>query len=324
MPKVIRIERFGGPEVMELRDERAPVPGRGEVLVRHTAIGLNYLDVYHREGHYPLALPSGLGVAGAGIVEALGEGVTGVRRGDRVAYAGIGPGSYAELRTVPEEKLVPLPEGCDDALVAATLQQGITAYFLLHEVYPLKAGDTILFHAAAGGVGTIACQWAQRLGATVIGTAGGADKVAHAAGLGCAAVIDYRHEDVAERVRAITGGTGVAAVFDSVGRDTFEGSLASLRPYGTLVSFGSSSGDPPPLDINRLGEKGSLYLTRPRFVHYARRREDLLRMAQAYFAFLDDPRTQVAIGRRFALAEAADAHRAMQRRETIGSSVLVP
>jgi NADPH2:quinone reductase len=235
-----------------------------------------------------------------------------VRRGDRVAYAGIGPGSYAELRTVPEEKLVPLPEGCDDALVAATLQQGITAYFLLHEVYPLKAGDTILFHAAAGGVGTIACQWAQRLGATVIGTAG------------CAAVIDYRHEDVAERVRAITGGTGVAAVFDSVGRDTFEGSLASLRPYGTLVSFGSSSGDPPPLDINRLGEKGSLYLTRPRFVHYARRREDLLRMAQAYFAFLDDPRTQVAIGRRFALAEAADAHRAMQRRETIGSSVLVP
>lgn len=321
MNRIVRIERFGEPDVMRLRDEPVPVPQPGTVLVRHTAVGLNYLDIYQRQGHYPLPLPSGLGVAGAGVVEAIGDGVEAAMLGRRVAYAGIGPGSYADVRLVASDRLVPLPEHVDDALAAATLQQGITACFMLTDVFPVRPGQAILFHAAAGGLGTIACQWAARLGSTVIGTIGSEAKARHALAHGCHHVINYARENIVERIRALTDGQGVSVVYDSVGQSTFAASLDSLALRGTLVSFGSASGDPPPLDANDLGAKGSLYLTRPRFVHYARSRENLLRYAEAYFAQLCGG-LRVLVGQSFGLDEVADAHRAMERRETLGSSVI--
>jgi NADPH2:quinone reductase len=289
--------------------------------VRHTAIGLNYLDIYHREGHYPLPLPTGLGVAGAGIVEAVGEGVETVAAGERVAYAGVDPGSYADTRLVAADRLVPVPDGIDDAVAAATLQQGIASCFLLNDVFEVLPGQFVMIHAAAGGIGTIACQWAKKLGATVIGTVGSDAKAVHAHSHGCDHVIVYSRESVADRVRAITGGAGVAVVYDSVGKATFDASLDSLALRGTLVSFGSASGDPPPLDVNALGAKGSLYLTRPRFVHYTRSRESLLRYAEAYFSEIQSG-LRVVIGQSFRLEDVADAHRLMESRQTVGSSVI--
>jgi NADPH2:quinone reductase len=324
MDLAVRIRDFGRPEVMQLEPSRAEAPGPQQARVRHTAIGLNYLDIYHRQGDYPLPLPTGLGVAGAGVVEATGSEVTEVRVGQRVAYAGVPPGSYAHARLVNADRLVPLPDSIGDELAAATLQQGITARFLLRDVYCVKPGDWILFHAAAGGLGTIACQWAKRLGARVIGTVGSAAKAAHAQRHGCDQVIDYSREDVRSRVMDITGGQGVQAVYDSVGQATFEASLRSLALRGTLVSFGSASGAPPAVDLHRLGELGSLYVTRPRFVHYAQRRGDLLAMASDYFARLAAGELSVTVSQRYPLSQVAQAHGDMEARKTIGSSVLIP
>ncbi len=306
---------------MDLRREDVPAPSLGTALIRHTAVGLNYLDIYQREGHYPLPLPTGLGVAGAGLVEAIGEGVTGVKVGDRVTYAGIGPGSYADARLVPADRLVPMPDGFDEAIAAATLQQGITACFLLHDVFKVSRGDFVMFHAAAGDLGTIACQWAKRLGATVIGTVGSDEKAAHAFAHGCDHVIVYSRENVADRVRDITNGAGVAVVYDSVGKSTLEGSLNSLALRGLLVSFGSASGDPAPIEAGALGAKGSLYLTRPRFVHYAQERSRLLGYADAYFSEIERG-LKAKVAQSFALEEVADAHRFMESRKSVGSSVI--
>lgn len=324
MNQAIRIHGFGDPDVMSWEPASVPEPGAGQALVRHTAIGLNYLDIYQRQGHYPLPLPSGLGVAGAGVVEAVGAGVTVVRPGDRVVYAGVPPGSYAHARLVAADRLVPLPAGVHEALAAATLQQGITARFLLKDVVAVKPGDTVLFHAAAGGVGTIACQWARLLGARVIGTVSSDEKAAHAREHGCHDVIVTRREDVAQRVADLTRGRGVQVVYDSVGQDTWQASLQSLAMRGVLVSFGSASGLVPAVDINALAERGSLYLTRPRFVHYTARRDDLLTMAADYFALLQQGALEVRIGQQYRFDQIVQAHRDMEGRATIGSSVLVP
>jgi len=324
MNRAIRIHSFGAPDVMTWEPVSTPDPGEGQVLVRHTAIGLNYLDIYQRQGHYPLPLPSGLGVAGVGIVESIGSGVTDIRPGDRVGYAGVPPGSYAHARLVAADRLVPLPEGIEDAVVAATLQQGVTARFLLNDVYATQPGDTVLFHAAAGGVGSIACQWAKRLGAHVIGTVSSDEKAAHAKAHGCDDVIIYTREKIVPRVAEITAGRGVQVVYDSVGQDTYQDSLASLAMRGTFVSFGSASGPLPPVDVNALAERGSLYLTRPRFVHYTSRREDLLAMASDYFSTLLDGTVRIRVGQRYGFDEVVRAHRNMEARATIGSSVLMP
>ena len=321
MNRIVRIERFGEPDVMRLHDEQIPAPEPGTVLVRHTAVGLNYLDIYQRQGHYPLPLPTGLGVAGAGIVEALGKGVQTLTVGQRVAYAGIDPGSYGHYRLVAADRLVPLPDDVNDTIAAATLQQGITACFLLTEVFPVRRGQAILFHAAAGGLGTIAGQWAKQLGAIVIGTVGSGAKAEHARAHGYDHVINYTRENISERVRSLTDGKGVSVVYDSVGLSTCQASLDSLAFRGTLVSFGSASGDPPPLDVNVLGAKGSLYLTRPRFVHYAQSRQSLLRYAESYFSNLRNG-LRVVVGQSFDLNQVAEAHRRMEKRETVGSSVI--
>ncbi len=324
MNQAVRIHRFGDAQAMEWESVAVPEPGAGQAIVTHAAVGLNYLDIYQRQGHYPLSLPSGLGVAGAGTVTAIGAGVTDVRIGDHVAYAGVPPGSYAHARVVDADRLVPLPAGIGDDVAAATLQQGVTACFLLKRVYAVQPGDTVVFHAAAGGVGTIACQWARLLGAQVIGTVGSDAKAAHALAHGCDHVIVYTREDVALRVNALTGGRGARVVYDAVGQDTFRASVLSLGLRGTLVSFGSASGPVPPIDINLLAEQGSLYMTRPRFVHYAARREDLLAMAADYFELLASGAVKVHLGQRYAFADVARAHRDMERRATVGSSVLVP
>lgn len=319
--RAVRIRAFGSPDVLEVCHQTIPEVQPGTVRVRHMAVGLNYLDVYHREGHYPLPLPTGLGVAGAGFVHAVSEGVTTVTPGDRVAYAGIGPGSYADYRLVDAERLVKLPEDIDFQRAAAALQQGITASFLLTEVTTIGPGDWVLFHAAAGGLGLIACQWAKRLGAKVIGTVGSERKRAHALANGCDHVIDYAAEDVPERVDEITDGAGVKVVYDSVGAATIRSSIASLATRGLLVSFGAASGEPPAIELDDLGKAGSLYMTRPRLVHYTRSREQLIRHCEAYFSQI---RTglNVTIGQTFELHDIAHAHRMMESRRTIGSSII--
>lgn len=324
MDQAVRIREFGASDVMRLEPAQLEEPGPRQARIRHRAIGLNYLDIYHRQGDYPLPLPTGLGVAGAGIVEAIGNEVDEVQVGQRVAYAGVPPGSYANARLVSADRLVPLPADVSDELGAATLQQGITARFLLHDVCAVKAGDWILFHAAAGGLGTIACQWAARLGARVIGTVGGPEKAEHARRHGCEQVIDYTREDVHARVSEITAGEGVRVAYDSVGKATHASSLRSLGMRGTLVSFGSASGPPPEVDLHQISELGSLYVTRPRFVHYVRKRDDLLAMAGHYFGMLAQGQLSVGVSQRYALADVAQAHRDMEARKTVGSSVLIP
>lgn len=324
MENAIRLHSFGAPQAMRMERTRIEEPAPNQVRVRHTAIGLNYLDIYHRQGDYPLSLPTGLGVAGAGIVEAIGSAVTEVRVGDRVAYAGVPPGSYAESRVVAADRLVAVPEDIEDDIAAATLQQGVTARFLLKDVYKVRAGDHILFHAAAGGLGTIACQWATALGAEVIGTVSSAVKAEHAGAHGCKHVIINAQEQIASRVKDITGGAGVQVVYDSVGKDTWEQSIRSLAMRGTMVSFGSASGPVPLIDVNQISELGSLYLTRPRFVHYTRQRKDLVSMAGDYFRILAEGKVHVRIEQRYALADVAQAHADMEARKTVGSSVLIP
>jgi len=322
--RAIRIHAPGGVEALRWEEVDIRPPGDGEALVRHTAVGVNYIDVYHRTGLYPVPLPAVLGVEAAGVVEAIGPGVTEVATGDRVAYAGGPFGAYAERNVVPAERLVRLPAAIGDEQAAAMMLKGLTAQYLLRRTYRVKPGDTILFHAAAGGVGLIACQWAKHLGATVIGTAGSDAKAELARVHGCAHVIVYTREHFPERVRALTGGAGVPVVYDSVGQATFEGSLDCLAPLGLMVTFGNASGPVPPVNLALLAMKGSLFLTRPTFMTYTARREDLVAAVAELFAVVESGAVKVSINHRYPLAEAAAAHRALEARETTGSIVLVP
>ena len=325
MPKAIRIHRTGGPDAMRWEDVEVAAPGPGEVRIRHEAVGLNYIDVYFRTGLYPApSLPFSPGMEGAGVVEAVGEGVGSVAVGDRVAYAAPPVGSYAEERLMPAGKVVKVPAGIDSQQAAAMMLQGMTVEYLLRRTYPVRSGETILFHAAAGGVGLIACQWAKALGATVIGTVGSDEKAALARAHGCDHPIVYTRENFTERVRALTDGAGVPVIYDAVGRDTFEGSLDCLRPRGTLVSFGQSSGKIDPFDVGILSAKGSLYLTRPTLMTYTASRADLEASAQALFDVVGRGVVRIAVNQTFPLAEAAAAHRALESRQTTGSTILLP
>ena len=325
MTRAIRIHRTGGPEVLQLENVDPGKPGPGQALVRHKAIGINFIDTYHRSGLYPLpSLPHGIGGEGAGVVEAVGAGVTVVKPGDRVAYAGVAPGSYAEARLVPVDRLVPLPDGVDERSAAAMMLKGMTAEYLIRRTFKVEAGMTVLFHAAAGGVGSIACQWLKHLGATVIGTVGSDAKAALARAHGCDHPIVYTRENVVEKVRALTGGRGVPVVFDGVGRTTFEMSLDCLARRGTMVGFGNASGAAAPLDPLVLSRKGSLYLTRPTLNDYTVTREELLGSASALFDVVRKGAVTIEIGRTWPLAEAAAAHRALESRETTGSLLLLP
>ena len=324
MPKAIRITATGGPEVLRWEDVEVGEPGEGQARVRHTAVGVNFIDTYHRSGLYPLPLPSGLGSEAAGVVEAVGPGVTVVRPGDRVAYAGGPPGSYAEARVLPAGILVPIPEGVEDRTAAAVMLKGMTVQYLIRRTYPVKAGEAVLFHAAAGGVGLIACQWLKALGATVIGTVGSDEKAEVARAHGCDHVIVSTREDVARRVREINGGSGVPVVYDSVGKDTFLGSLDCLKPRGLLVSFGNSSGKVTPFDIGILTQKGSLYLTRPSLATYTATRADLEATAREVFEVIREGKVKVEIRHRYPLAAAEQVHRDLEGRRTVGSIVMIP
>lgn len=320
--KAQRIHAPGGPEVLRFEDVEIGAPGPGQALVRHTAIGVNFIDCYHRSGLYPVPLPAIVGSEGAGRVEAVGPGVTELAAGDRVAYAGV-MGAYAEARLIDAAKLVKLPDAIDDKTAAAAMLKGMTAEYLLRRTYPVRTGDTILFHAAAGGVGSIACQWAKRLGATVIGTVGSDAKVALAREAGCDHVLVTSRDDVAARVRELTGGAGVRAVYDGVGKDTFAASLDSLAVRGVLVSFGQSSGSIPAFDLMTLSKKGGLYLTRPTLNHYTATRAELVESASALF---DAIRSGVRVDAQqtWPLSDAAEAHRALEARRTTGASLLLP
>lgn len=324
MPNAIRFHQTGGPEVLAWENVELPPPAPGEATVQQAAIGLNFIDVYHRKGLYPLALPSGIGMEGAGTVLAVGEGVTEVAVGDRVAYAGMPLGAYAEARNLPAHRLLKLPDGIAFDTGAAMMLQGLTAAYLLRKTYPVKAGDAVLIHAAAGGVGLIACQWAKALGATVIGTVGSPAKAELALAHGCDHVIDYRAEAFAPKVRELTGGAGVHVVYDGVGQDTFAGSLDSLRQMGLMVSYGNASGPVPAVDLLQLSQKGSLFITRPTLMHYTARREDLVELGQALFAEVLAGRVKIEINQRYALRDAAQAHRDLEARQTTGSTILVP
>ena len=324
MTHAIRLHQAGAPELMQWESIALPPPAAGEVRLRHHAIGLNYIDTYHRSGLYPLPLPSGLGQEGAGVVEAVGEGVSEVAVGDRVAYATAPLGAYAEARNVPADVLVPLPDALSFEQGAAMLMQGLTAQYLLRRTYRVQAGDTILVHAAAGGVGTIMCQWAKALGATVIGTVGSEHKAELARANGCDHPIVYTRENFARRVRELTDGEGVPVVFDSIGKDTFMDSLACLRPLGLMVSFGNASGAVPLVDIGVLARMGSLFLTRPTLFTYAAKRSELLAMASELFDLVVAGTLRVEINQRYALKDVAQAHRDLEGRRTSASSILLP
>lgn len=325
MTKAIRIHETGGPEVMRWEEVTIGDPGPGEIRVRHNAVGLNYIDVYHRTGLYPLpSLPSGLGLEAAGMVEAIGEGVTEVAIGERVAYASPPLGAYAEARLLPADRVVSLPDAIDDRTAAAMMLQGMTAQYLLRRTYRVQPGDTILVHAAAGGVGLIACQWARHLGATVIGTVGNDEKAELARAHGCHHTIVYTRENFVERVREITSGQGVAVVYDAVGKDTFMGSLDCLQPLGMMVSFGNASGPVPAFEPAILSTKGSLFLTRPTLMHYTAKREDLLASAAELFEVVTSGAVKIEVRQTYPLAEAAQAHRDLEARKTTGSTVLLP
>ncbi|CAN7707040.1 quinone oxidoreductase [Pseudoduganella sp. LjRoot289] len=324
MSKAIIMTRTGGPEVMEYVDVEVGAPGPGEATVRHAAIGLNFIDVYFRTGLYPQPLPAGLGMEGAGVVEAVGEGVTEVKVGDRVAYAGRPNGAYAQVRNMPSEQLLVLPDKIDFDTAAAMMLQGLTVQYLFHRTVALKAGDTVLFHAAAGGVGLIACQWAKVLGVNLIGTVGSDEKAALAIEHGAAHVINYNKENFTERVKEITGGKGVSVVYDSIGKDTFFGSLDCLAPLGMMVSFGNASGPVPPFNLGELASRGSLYITRPTLMAHTAKRENLEAMAKSLFGVVSSGEVQVAVKQRYNLADVAQAHIDLESRKTSGSSILIP
>jgi NADPH2:quinone reductase len=318
----IRIHEYGGPAVLQWEEIDLPQPGPGEARIRHTAIGLNLIDTYHRSGLYPLELPSGIGSEAAGVVEAIGEGVTDVAVGDRVVYTGMPIGSYAEQRNFAVDRLVPIPGTISDAVAAAMLLKGLTAWYLLRRSYRVQEGDPILLYAAAGGVGSLASQWAKQLGAKVIGVVSTQEKAELARSQGCDHII-LADDDIAARARELTGGEGVAAVYDSVGKDTFTASLDALRFHGTLVSFGNASGPVEPFSPLELAQRGSLYVTRPVLFHFIRTRAELLAACEELFAALDAG-MQVRIGQTYALENAAQAHLDIEARLTTGSTVLVP
>ncbi|TMH63228.1 MAG: quinone oxidoreductase [Betaproteobacteria bacterium] len=324
MPNAIRFSQTGGPEVLKWEAVTVGDPGPGEARVRHTAIGLNFIDTYQRSGLYKLALPSGLGGEGAGVVEAVGAGVTDIKIGDRVAYCGGPPGAYAEVRVMPADRLVKLPDGISERTAATLMLKGLTVQYLLRQTFPLKGGETILFHAAAGGVGSIACQWTRALGVTMIGTVGSDEKAAIAKTNGCAHTIVYTRENFVERVKQITGGKGVPVVYDAVGKDTFPASLDCLSPRGMFVSFGNSSGPIAAFDILLLSQKGSLYATRPTLVTYTATRAALLAMAAEMFELVKAGKIVSEARQTYPLKDVAQAHRDLEARKTTGSTLLLP
>jgi NADPH2:quinone reductase len=324
MPRAIRIHAPGGPEAMKWEEVAIGDPGPGEARIQHTAVGVNYIDTYHRSGLYKVPLPSGLGSEGAGVVEAVGSGVDWIKPGDRVAYCGGPLGSYSEARVMPAERLVKLPDGISDRVAATLMLKGLTTQYLFRQIHKLKAGDTILFHAAAGGVGLIACRWARALGVTMIGTVGSDEKAALAKANGCTHTIVYTKENFVERVKALTGGKGVPVVYDGIGKDTFPASLDCLVPRGLFVSYGNASGPVPPFDILLLSQKGSLVVTRPTLFTFAKDRESIAAMSGELFdlvlagKIVSEPRQTVP------LKDAAEAHRALESRRTTGATILVP
>ena len=322
MARAIRIHESGGPDVLRWEDVPVPDPGPGEARIRQRAIGVNFIDVYQRNGLYPVPLPAVLGNEAAGVVDAVGPNVTDLKVGDRVAYAGL-PGAYAQARTVPAERLVKLPAGIGDELAAAIMLKGMTAEYLLRRTHPVVPGETVVFHAAAGGVGQIACQWAKALGATVIGTVGSAAKIDVARQHGCDHVL-VTGPDLAARVRELTDGAGAHVVYDGVGKDTWEASLDSLRPRGMMVSFGNASGPVPAFLPLVLTMKGSLFLTRPSLAHYVATREELAASAAAVFEAIRSGAVRVEVRHRYPLAEAARAHTDLEGRRTTGPVVLIP
>jgi NADPH2:quinone reductase len=324
MPHAIRIHAHGGPEVLQWEAVEPSDPGPGEVLIRQTAIGLNFIDVYERTGLYPGALPLVPGREGAGVVEAVGPKVRGLAAGDRVAYVSAQPGAYAQERVMPADRVVKIPDGVSDRLAAAAMLKGLTAQFLLRRTYKVRKGDAVLIHAAAGGVGSIASQWARELGATVIGVVGNDAKAAIAREQGCHHVLVSGRDDLAARVRDITGGHGAQVVYDSVGKDTFLASLDCLRPLGMMVTYGNASGPVPPVAPLELARRGSLFLTRPTLFHYIARRVELERAARDLFEVIGRGAVRIEIGQTCALQDAAQAHRDLEARRTIGSTVMIP
>lgn len=324
MTHAIRFHSTGGPQVLRWEEVDLTAPGFGEALVHHTAVGVNFIDTYHRTGLYPVALPSGLGMEAAGVVDAVGEGVTEVRVGQRVAYACQPLGAYAQARTIRADRLVPLPAGVDDFTAAAAMLKGMTAQYLLRSTFRVEPGQAVLIHAAAGGVGLLACQWARYLGATVVGTVSTEAKAELARANGCHHVIISGKGDVVARVREITGGEGVHVVYDSVGKDTWDASLACLRRRGMMVSFGNASGPVPPIQPLVLSRQGSLFLTRPTLMDYTVTRDELLTCAGELFEVLSREVVRVHIHGSYPLAEAASAHRDLESRRTTGSLLLIP
>ncbi|MDE3028912.1 MAG: quinone oxidoreductase [Paracoccaceae bacterium] len=322
MAKAVVIEAFGGPEVMQVVERDVGAPGPGQIRVRHKACGLNYIDVYQRTGLYPNALPLALGMEASGVVEAVGEGVTHLKVGDRIAYAAAPPGAYTEARVMSAAQVCPLPDAISFEEGAAMMLKGMTVVYLFSRTVPIKRGDWVLFHAAAGGVGLIACQWARSEGINLIATAGSVEKCAMALAHGASHAINYRTEDFAARVREITGGRGVDVVMDSVGKDTFEGSLNSLRPLGTLISFGNASGKVPPFDLGVLSAKGSLMIARPTLFTHIAKHEDCQQIARDLFAKVTSGAVKIVIDQRFPLEKVADAHRALESRATTGATIL--
>ena len=324
MPYAVRIYENGGPEVMRLEEVGPGKPAAGEVQIRHTAIGVNYIDVYDRTGLYPVGLPSGLGREAAGVITALGRGVRGLRVGERVAYVYPSPGAYSDVRNVPAERVVRVPRGISDEQAAALMLKGLTAHFLIRRTYKVARGDPILVHAAAGGVGLILCQWAKALGATVIGVVGSEAKAELARKYGCKHVLISGRDELVPGVKGFTKGSGVAVVYDAVGKDTFMESLDCLRRRGMMVTFGNASGPPPPISPLELSKRGSLFLTRPTLFHYIATRTELEAAARELFAAVRAKKVRVVIGQKYPLARAADAHRDLEGRRTTGSTVLVP
>jgi NADPH2:quinone reductase len=324
MSKAVRIRQTGGPEVLELEDVQVGQPGPGEIRIRHHAVGLNFIDVYHRTGLYPLALPHAIGMEAAGVVEAVGEGVTHLKSGDRAAYASQPPGAYCEARVMPAKTVCRLPDAIDFETGAAMMLKGLTAQYLLKRTQPqggLKAGDHVLFHAAAGGVGLIACQWARAMGLQLIGTAGSDEKCALAKEHGAAHAINYNKEDFLARVKEITGGRGVKVVYDSVGKDTWDKSLDCLSPFGLMASFGNASGPVPPFAPGILGAKGSLYVTRQTLFTHIATREATQAMADDLFAAVTGGQVKIRIDQRYPLEQAQQAHRDLEARKTTGSTI---
>jgi NADPH:quinone reductase len=323
MAKAVRFHRHGGPEVMQYEDVQVGDPGPGQARIRHTAIGVNFVDTYQRSGLYPMPLPMVAGNEAAGVVEAVGTGVTELSTGDRIAYTGV-PGSYCEQRLVPADRLVKLPPGISDEQAASMMLKGLTVHYLIHSTYAVKKGETVLWHAAAGGVGLIACQWLKALAVTVIGTAGSDEKCSLAKAHGAEHMINYSRENFVERVKGITGGKGVPVVYDAVGKTTWDGSLDCLLPRGLMVSFGNASGAVPPVNIGILSTKGSLYVTRPTLATHIASRAELVERSSALFEMVKSGKLKIETTGRYKLADAAQAHRDLEGRKTTGSVVLLP